>query len=294
MKTKEFLLATSGTTVDGRNIDPKMLTDMASAYDPKTYAARVNLEHIRGLSTDGPFKAYGDVLSLSAREVTVNFNGKDEKRTALYGVFDVTDEAKALNDAGQKLYSSIEIYPNFAGQGFAYLAGVALTDSPASVGTERLEFNRQAPGTEQFSAQHMGLDAAQLAFAEAAASPVETAGLFTAMTDFFKNFGAGQQHAGNTGQTTPPAAAAQPATGAPAVPEAAPQFDVAAFGVIMQGVADNMTTAIDALGTKFSSELQAERDRIDALNSKMESTAAPGQQFRAPATGGADMVKTDC
>lgn len=146
MKTKPFLLATAGSTVDGRTIDEKLLKEMASSYDPKTYGARLNIEHIRGISGDKPFRAYGDVVEVSTAEVDVNFNGKIEKRLGLFGVFDVTDDAKALNDAGQKVYPSIEIEDNFAGKGFAYLMGCALTDSPASIATGRLQFNRQTPG----------------------------------------------------------------------------------------------------------------------------------------------------
>ena len=64
MKTKPFLLATAGSTVDGRTIDENDIDQMASSYDPKTYGARLNIEHIRGLGTEGPFRAYGDVLEL--------------------------------------------------------------------------------------------------------------------------------------------------------------------------------------------------------------------------------------
>jgi hypothetical protein len=45
-----------------------------------------------------------------------------------------------MNKAGQKLYTSIEISPNFAGTNKAYLVGLAVTDSPASLGTEMLAF----------------------------------------------------------------------------------------------------------------------------------------------------------
>ena len=151
MRTKPFLLATAGSTVDGRVIDDKLLSEMASSYNPQTYGARLNIEHIRGISGQAPFRAYGDVLELSTAEVEVDFNGKTEKRLGLYGVFDVTDEAKDLNEAGQKVYPSIEIEPNFGGQGHAYLMGCALTDSPASIATERLQFNRQMPGTIHLS-----------------------------------------------------------------------------------------------------------------------------------------------
>src|SRR3546814_16306782 len=80
-----------------------------------------------------------------------HFGGKTEKRLGLFGVFDVHEEAKQLNDAGQKVYSSIEVEPNFAGKGKAYLMGCALTDSPASIATERLKFNFQRPGAQNFS-----------------------------------------------------------------------------------------------------------------------------------------------
>jgi hypothetical protein len=46
--------------------------------------------------------------------------------------------------AGQKVYTSMEIQPNFANSGKAYLIGLAVTDDPASLGTEMLEFSRKA------------------------------------------------------------------------------------------------------------------------------------------------------
>jgi hypothetical protein len=162
MKTKPFLLATAGSTVDGRTIDDAMLEQMVSSYNPKTYGARLNIEHVRGMTGDGPFRAFGDVLELSLGTVEVDFNGKKEQRTALFGTFDVTEDARKLNQAGQKVYPSIEIEPNFAGKGFAYLMGCALTDSPASIATQRLQFNRSLPGTLTVA----GEEAALLEFAE--------------------------------------------------------------------------------------------------------------------------------
>ena len=40
-----------------------------------------------------------------------------------------------LWDEGQKIYSSMEIMSNFADTGKAYLVGLAITDTPASLGT---------------------------------------------------------------------------------------------------------------------------------------------------------------
>ena len=98
MKTKPFLLATAGSTVDGRVIDEKMLDEMAKSYDPKTYSARINLEHIRGISGQPPFRAYGDVLELSVGETDVNFNGKSEKRKALSMISSFADLDRLLDD----------------------------------------------------------------------------------------------------------------------------------------------------------------------------------------------------
>jgi hypothetical protein len=162
MKTKPFLLATAGSTVDGRTIDDAMIDQMVSSYNPRTFGARLNIEHVRGMAPDGPFRAYGDVLELSAGTVEVDFNGQKEQRKALFGTFDVTEEARKLNESGQKVYPSIEIEPNFAGKGFAYLMGCALTDSPASIATQRLQFNRSLPGTLTLA----GENAAPLEFAE--------------------------------------------------------------------------------------------------------------------------------
>uniref|UniRef100_UPI000361A7D7 capsid scaffolding protein n=1 Tax=Uliginosibacterium gangwonense TaxID=392736 RepID=UPI000361A7D7 len=44
----------------------------------------------------------------------------------------------------QKVYTSCEINTNFAETGEAYLVGLAVTDNPASLGTEMLQFSAQA------------------------------------------------------------------------------------------------------------------------------------------------------
>ncbi|GHL58540.1 hypothetical protein ECZU31_18150 [Escherichia coli] len=41
-----------------------------------------------------------------------------------------------MNKAAQKVYTSMEIQPNFANTGKCYLVGLAVTDDPASLGTE--------------------------------------------------------------------------------------------------------------------------------------------------------------
>ena len=261
MKTKSFLLATSGPTVDGRNIEPKWLEEMAKSYDPKTYGARLNIEHIRGATGQAPFRAFGDVLELSTAEVEVDFNGKKEKRTGLYGVFDINEDAKTLNDAGQKVYPSIEIEPNFAGKGFAYLMGCALTDSPASIATERLQFNRQLPGTEVFSRD----TASSVEFDDAQSNDGDTDGLASKFSSFLDNlsakFGTKPEEKPTPPAETPPAAAGLDFN------QLKPLFEE--FGKsLTDGLRDlqgEFRTEIDALGVKFA-KLEKEQEHTPERN----------------------------
>jgi len=130
---KFFRIATEGATSDGRTIDREMLVQMASSYDPNTYGARINLEHIRGIIPDGPFKAYGDVVALKAEEQ----GGK----MRLLAQLDPTDDLVGFTKAKQKVYCSMEVDPDFADSGEAYLVGLAVTDNPASLGCEMLQFS---------------------------------------------------------------------------------------------------------------------------------------------------------
>lgn len=125
-KTKMFRIAKEGATTDGRVIERAWLEQMAAAYDRKTYGARVNLEHYRGIDPNGLFKAYGDVLALEVRT-------EDDGKLGLYAQLEPTDELIALNKAKQKIYTSCEINPSFGDTGKAYLVGLAVTDNPASM-----------------------------------------------------------------------------------------------------------------------------------------------------------------
>lgn len=133
---KRFRVATEGATTDGRTITRALLEQIAKNYDPARYGARIWMEHFRGLYPDGPFKAYGDVKAVKVEE---NSDGKLE----LYAELDPTPDLVQLSKARQKIYSSIEVDPDFAGSGEAYLVGLAVTDSPASLGTEMLKFSAQ-------------------------------------------------------------------------------------------------------------------------------------------------------
>lgn len=287
MKTKRFLLATSGATVDGRTIEAEHLRQMAKSYDPKVYSARLNIEHIRGISGEGPFRAYGDVISLETEEITVDFNGKPEQRTALYGVFDVTEDAKALNDAGQKLYPSIEIHPNFADKGYAYLMGCALTDSPASIATERLQFTSQlsaaVPGIQRFSREDKA-DAALLEF-DVEATP-ESTGLLTGLKGILDGFA--DRFAPKT-ETPAPSQANPPADPAPQA------FTADDLRTVMTEFATSVDKSINALRSETRQSVDALEVKFNNLEKGVETTS-PSTYRQRPESAGTNgkYTKTDC
>ena len=140
--SKFFRIGVEGDTCDGRILSGNDIQEMAETYDPRVYGCRINLEHIRGLLPDSVFRRYGDVAELKAEQIDDDsaLNGK----WALFSKISPTDDLIALNKAGQKVYTSMEIQPNFANTGKCYLVGLAVTDDPASLGTEYLEFCRNA------------------------------------------------------------------------------------------------------------------------------------------------------
>lgn len=269
MKTKPFLLATAGSTVDGRTIDDAMLQQIASSYDPKTYGARLNIEHIRGVTGESPFRAYGDVVELSIGKTDVNFNGKKETRTALFGVFDVNEDAKKLNDAGQKVYPSIEIEPNFAGKGFAYLMGCALTDSPASIATQRLEFNRSLPGVLTVA----GETPEPLEFPDdGEATGTGLIAAFTAALD-------------RVASKFTPATKTEPAPQAdPAQPAA---MDFAQLRPLFEEMGTGFAKAVADLRNEFRADTDALAVELQKLKSTQEKTPAHDYRGRSRSDGGA-------
>lgn len=270
MKTKPFLLATAGSTVDGRTIDEKMLKEMASSYDPKTYTALLNIEHIRGISGQAPFNCYGEVLELSTAEVDVNFNGKTEKRLGLFGVFDVNEQAKALNDAGQKNFPSIEIMENFGGKNFAYLGGCALTDSPAAIATGRLKFNRQMPGSIKLTSDDL---AATLEFA--AAETDQGAGLVASFKSMLDGFAA----------KFAPKAEEKPASETEAKPVAA--LDFAQLAPLFDQFAGTMDKQFGALRNEFRTEVDGLAVKLAKIETEREEAPAQNYQRRPRSDGNA-------
>lgn len=138
LKTGWVKIATSGFTSDGREIKKQWLTDMAEHYNPKVYSSRLWPDHLRF------FGPQGKVLAL---KIEPAIEPELEGEIHLSAILAPSDELIYANKNGHYTHTSIEVFENFAGKGFTYLAGLGVTDIPASLGTDELKFSQQEPGT---------------------------------------------------------------------------------------------------------------------------------------------------
>ena len=136
-------VATSGITADGREILPQELRDIAETYKPSKYTAVIWCEHQR---------AEGSFGTVYAVRLVEEGDDLEEGQVALEAQLKPNDRLLYLNDQGQKLFTSIEIWPNFAGSGKSYLTGLAVTDTPSSLGTQELYFSRQTNKATYYAA----------------------------------------------------------------------------------------------------------------------------------------------
>lgn len=282
-KSRFFRVAVEGATTDGRSIEKQWLLDAAETYNRTTYAARVNLEHIRGITADGPFQAYGDVLSLKTETIDLTVGGKPEKRLALFAEIDALEPLVAMNKKAQKLYSSIEISPNFANTGKAYLVGLAVTDSPASLGTELLQFAAKAEvnplaGRKQDPANlFSAAEETSIEIATATVDDEAAKGMFAKIAAFVDTLTAKKE---------------EPAAPVVVEPTAAPDLakSFAAIGETLTAMASTMQTFMSASATRAA----AHETEMQAVKDLLEKTPANGFT-RQPATGGGvNEVRTDC
>ena len=291
-KTKSFRVAVEGDTVDGRKIERSWIQDIVATSNRTTYGARVNMEHIRGITNTAPFKAYGDVLSVSSQEIDLELGGKTEKKLALYAEIEATDELVAMNRDKQKIYTSIEVQPNFANTGKAYLVGLAATDSPASLGTDVLSFAAKNPlpqlprPQQEGNVFSIGMETAFALADGEQAPPTEAQGFFAAGAAFFNKL------LSKDADAVPPVVAPtpplQPVTPAPA------NDNEAKFAAMVAGVGE-MTKGFAALETKLTTELSSVRAEITTVKASIETTPERGQPQRRAATGGdGQSFATDC
>ena len=138
----------AGMTIDGREIKDQQVTDMAETYSQSTYVARIWLEHMRGVDPNSMFKALGDVMEVKAERLT---DGALKGKLALFVKLSPHQDLIAMVRNGQKVHLSVELDPNFAGSGKAYLVGMGVTDSPASLGIGIMKFSANERKQHLFS-----------------------------------------------------------------------------------------------------------------------------------------------
>lgn len=265
-RSKWFRVAVEGATTDGRQIERSWIVDMAAQYSPNTYGARLNCEHFRSIWPDGELGAYGDVLALKSEEIEID--GKT--KLALFAQIEPTESLVALNKKGQKIYTSIEVDPKFADTGKAYLVGLAITDSPASLGTEALQFsaqhgtlaNRKQGKDNLFTAA----EEVAIEFDEVEDKPSIGAALFAKVQELLK----GKQ--------------------------AADDGEFAQVGQAVQAIAEHVKDQSDKFAadlqatsqatTELRTQLQQVTTELSDLKIKLGNTADHSQHERPPATGG--------
>lgn len=278
--SKWFRVATEGATVDGRSISRLHIEQMAKRFNPTLYGARIWLEHYRGMLPDSPFAALGDVAALKAEE--------QEGKMRLFAQIEPLPALVQMNKAGKKIYTSIELDPRFADTGEAYMVGLAVTDTPASLGTERLQFTVGDRRPDDLKA-HLFSAAEETSIeieevADDADSKATNA--FTAALEKFAALLSGKP-------ATPPAPLPEVKTPAGAV-------DMAAFAA---GFADlNKALAEQAQATASTlqklTDASAEQGRtileLKGKFAKLDAEPAEGQQFRRNAGPRGNVEPTDC
>ncbi|MDE1190137.1 MAG: GPO family capsid scaffolding protein [Pantoea sp.] len=185
-KAKRFRIGVEGATTDGRTIERSWLEQMAANYDPAVYTAVINMEHIKGYTPDSPFRRFGVVDSLDTEEIT---GGLLDGKLGLFASITPTDDLVGMTGKLQKIFTSMEIALKFAGTGAPYLVGLAVTDDPASLGTEMLQFSASAehnPLANRKQHPENLFSAATETVIELEDAPEEKPALFTRITAMFK------------------------------------------------------------------------------------------------------------
>ncbi|NUU34660.1 GPO family capsid scaffolding protein [Pseudomonas sp. C2B4] len=167
-------VATSGPTVDGREILPQELRDIAETYKAATYTAVIWCDHERW---------YGSHGTVFAVRLVEDAEDLVPGQVALEAQLKPNDKLLWLNDQGEKLFTSIEITPNFANTGKAYLTGLAVTDEPASLGTQELYFSKKTSKAAYYAAS---LELGPFQESQPQGEATKLLGMFTRL---FKRFG---------------------------------------------------------------------------------------------------------
>ncbi|QTS88888.1 GPO family capsid scaffolding protein [Ectopseudomonas khazarica] len=275
-RSKWFRVAVEGATTDKRKIERSWLEQAAKNFNQNTYGARVWLEHLRSVLPDSPFKAYGDITAVKTEEVDI----AGKKKLALFAQIEPTPELIAMNKAKQKIYTSIEIDDSFSDSGEAYIVGLAVTDSPASLGTEVLAFSAQKPDANPFKDRHYSETSM---FSEA----IETELTFEEIEDTPSMFAALR---GKVSELL----------GKSKEKEGMDAANFSELGALIEDLADHgakQAEAFNAMKTAHE-KLQADHTKLASdfadLAKRLEKT--PSQQYsqRPAVTGGDGSTLTDC
>lgn len=271
-----FRVAVEGATTDKRKIERSWLEQAAKNFSQNTYGARVWLEHYRSLLPDSPFKAYGDITAVKTEEVEI----AGQKKLALFVQIDPTPELVAMNKAKQKIYTSIEIDDSFADSGEAYIVGLAVTDSPASLGTDVLAFSAQKPEASPFKDRHYSETSM---FTEA----VETEIKFEEVDDTPNMFAALR---GKVGELL----------GKTKEKEGKDAANFNALGALIEDLAEHGAKQAEAFATVKSAheKLQGDHTKLAGdfadLLKRLENTPSKQHSQRPAVTGGDGKTLTDC
>jgi hypothetical protein len=178
LSTDFIRAAVEGTTADGREITAEQIQQMAASYSQDVYNARIWPEHIRGVMPDGLFKALGDVVEVKAERIK---GGALDGKTALYVKIEPHPDLITMVRSGQKVHLSIEMQTKFATTNGAYLMGLGVTDSPASLGTGIMKFSTSNRTDSVFTDPQEYTEAPTEEPFDATGQPQQ----FTKMVDFF-------------------------------------------------------------------------------------------------------------
>lgn len=132
LRTDWLCVATEGDTVDKRVLERQWLIDAAETYNPELYGALIWPEH------EKDFGNFGEVLCAMWQE-------DESGLVKLYVQLRPNAFLLEANSRDQLIYFSVELTEdgNWRGTGRSYLEGLAVTDTPASVGTTRLRFKKR-------------------------------------------------------------------------------------------------------------------------------------------------------
>lgn len=191
-------VAVSGPTADNREITVQELVDCAETYKLTTYTAVIWSEHERWPGSHGTVFAVRLVTESDDPDL-------EPGQVALEAQLKPNNKLLHLNDEGEKLFSSVEITPNFANSGRFYLTGLAVTDSPASLGTQELYFSRGARKGRRYAKTSYYCAAVDLgSLREGSQQQGEIRRFFSALTGLCKRFADITTPNTNSPDETPP------------------------------------------------------------------------------------------